>query len=357
MNARGHVDALTGIRGIVAWLVVLYHIRAGFAPALPAPLVEAAGYGYLAVDLFFVLSGFVLWMTWGERLRRGGWRATLPFLQKRIARIWPLHAVILAATVAFALVIMAAGKPLPESYKWHELPLHVLLVQNWGFTPEIAWNDPSWSISTELAAYLLFAALVPLIRPPRGAAGPLIAIVVLAAALDRFFALHGEARLGADIAFFGLARCLAQFGCGAAMCMIWQAAEPARFRIATGIATVALFAAWFGGARETLVVPLAFVALVGFVAATSRMPANPLSSRVAVVLGDISYSTYLSHFLLWQVFKLLFVADAAAIPLWQGAAFLALTLIASVVLYRLVEVPARDVLSRPGLFAGTRAAA
>ncbi len=347
MNARGHVDALTGLRGIAAWLVVLYHIRLGFAPSLPAPVVDALGKGYLAVDLFFVLSGFVLWMTWGDRLVDGGWKTVPHFLQKRVARVWPLHIALLAATVGFALIVQATGRPLPDSYRWSELPLHVVLVHNWGFTTDLAWNDPSWSISTELAAYLLFALIVPLIRAPKGILLPLVAIAVFVIALDRFFAWHGERELGADIAFFGLARCLSQFGCGVAMGMIWHLRDGVAFRWATSTACASALVLWLGGARETLTIPVAFAGLVGLVASTSALRYNPLSARLTVFLGEISYSTYLVHFLLWTLFKLVFVRDAADVPLALGALYLVLTLTASIVLYRRVEVPARDLLSRP----------
>ena len=91
--------ALTGARGLAAWLVVLYHIRAAI-PGLP-PFAEALlAKGYLAVDLFFILSGFVLWISWGDRFARDGRAAAMPFIKKRIARVWPLHAAVLAATVA-----------------------------------------------------------------------------------------------------------------------------------------------------------------------------------------------------------------------------------------------------------------
>src|SRR5690606_30640729 len=63
------LDALTGIRGIAAWLVVFYHVRFSFLTLFPPEAISALGKGYLAVDLFFVLSGFVLWFNYGEKLR------------------------------------------------------------------------------------------------------------------------------------------------------------------------------------------------------------------------------------------------------------------------------------------------
>lgn len=335
------IDALTGVRGVAAWLVVLYHIRASLA--LPAPVIAVLDHGYLAVDLFFVLSGFVLWLTWQRRFAEQGMAAGWPFIAKRIARVWPLHAAVLGATVAFALTIALSGRPLPAHYRWSELPLHLLLVQNWGLTRAIGWNDPSWSISTELAAYLAFALALGLAgrSRPGAVAVPVTAVVVLVVLLDRVFAWHGAATLGADIARMGLVRCLAEFGLGVAGCALWQRTSSAVSAAASALVLIAASLAWLTGARETAAVPLAFAALVPLLAATSALPGNPLSSRLAVWLGEVSYSTYLVHFLLWAVFKIVFVPDPGLVPLTKIALYLALTLLASVALHRLVEVPGR----------------
>lgn len=342
MTAARRIDALTGVRGFAAWLVVLYHIRGSLA--LPAPVIAVLARGYLAVDLFFVLSGFVLWLTWQQRFAADGPHAVAPFLAKRIARVWPLHAAILAATVAFALTLELTGRPLPAHYRWSELPLHVVLMQNWGFTRDLGWNDPSWSISTEVAAYIAFAVGLALLgrRRAPGVAVPVAVIVLLVAVLDRVFAWHGLDTLGGDITRLGLIRCLVEFTCGVCGCMIWQRAS-ARATIGTsGVVVVTAVALWLMGTmRETMAVPLAFAALVPLLAATSAAAANPLSSRFALWLGEVSYSTYLAHFLLWTVFKIVAVPDASAVPWPVIALYLALTLLASVVLHRFVEVPGR----------------
>lgn len=340
MTGTPRIDALTGVRGVAAWIVVLYHIRASLP--LPAPVIAVLARGYLAVDLFFVLSGFVLWLTWERRFAAQGTRAVGPFIAKRIARVWPLHAVILGATVAFALTIELSGRPLPAHYRWNELPLHLLLVQNWGFTRDIGWNDPSWSISTELAAYLAFAGVLCMIGARRGIAVPIAVALVALIVLDRVFAWHGAATLGADIARLGLLRCLVEFGGGAVACIVWQRCPPRVSVIGSAALVIAALTAWAAGfARETAAVPLAFVALVPLLAATSPLRGNPLASRSAVWLGEWSYSTYLAHFLLWTVFKIVFVPDLAAVSLAVIGLYLALTLLASVVLHRFVEVPGR----------------
>ena len=129
----------------------------------PPPVIALLGKGYLAVDLFFILSGFVIWYNYAARIVDGGWGETRLFLWRRFARVWPLHAAVLAAFVGIALLLLATGRD-TSGYPLAELPLHLALVQNWGLTPDLAWNHPAWSISTEFAAYLLFPGLVLAVR-------------------------------------------------------------------------------------------------------------------------------------------------------------------------------------------------
>ena len=78
--------ALTGMRGLAAWMVVAYHIRGSIA-GLPQAIEGVLAKGYLAVDFFFLLSGFVIWLTYAERLRRDGLAGVPRFLWRRLARI------------------------------------------------------------------------------------------------------------------------------------------------------------------------------------------------------------------------------------------------------------------------------
>ncbi len=341
---RTQLDALTGARGLAAWFVVLYHIRLAASATLPDPVMAVLAKGYLAVDLFFVLSGFVMWLTYADAFRQRGLSAAPDFLWRRFARIYPLHIAVLGATLAYALALSFAGKANADQYPMAELPLHVLLIQNWGFTSRLSWNDPSWSISTEIAAYLLLPlAAVTLFRrdwSPLLCAGGALAFALL---LDAWFTARGAPTMGLDIVTNGLPRCLAGFFSGVLMAMAWQQARQSQ--AATTLATATILAASIGYltalARESLAFPIGFSALVYLLAATSARRRNPLTSRLAVHLGDISYSTYLAHFLLWIVFKHLFVADPANVPLPLIAGFLALVYLASRLLYALVEAPGR----------------
>ena len=115
---RPELRALTSVRGVAAWMVVLYHIRLTI-DGLPAFLLHTFAKGYLAVDFFFLLSGFVIWLSWGDRLRAEGWCGVPAFLHKRAARIWPLHLVVLGGAVLFALALAVAGRHDPVEYPFY----------------------------------------------------------------------------------------------------------------------------------------------------------------------------------------------------------------------------------------------
>lgn len=344
----GHLDALTGIRGIAAWMVVLYHVRLSLTELLPDWLIAAMAKGYLAVDLFFMLSGFVLWYNYAERLRQGGMRSAGHFLWRRVARVWPLHLFILALFVVYAMAVAARGGD-TSAYPLAELPLHVFLMQCWGFTGELAWNDPAWSISTELAAYLVFPFMVWGLRWERFATVLLLgACGLFGAALFALFASHGLDSLGAEITRLGLWRCLLQFAVGTVLCVLWRRWREVRLAgPCAALASAGTLAAGIGiGLPETAFAPACFAAgLLALALDTSRF-SRVLGRGFVLYLGEISYSTYLAHFGLFILFKLAFV-DASLQIGWAGlAGFLAMVFAASAILYHGVEKPAQRWLNR-----------
>jgi peptidoglycan/LPS O-acetylase OafA/YrhL len=348
-QAPRHLDALTGIRGVAAWLVVFYHIRISLSALFPAEAIAVFAKGYLAVDLFFVLSGFVLWYNYGERLRGGGIGGSAAFMWKRFARIWPLHAVILAAFVAFAVLLALTGRHSPEKYPVAELPLHLLLVQNWGFTDTLTWNHPAWSISTELAAYLLFPLMVLVLRWDRmPRALLLVAATAILAAIHTLFARSGRDILGADIPAMGLWRCLLEFTLGTVTCVIWQRwrEAPAAVLVAGSAFALLLASGLAAGLPETAFVPAVFMTGILALAFDKGPVSRALSGRVAMYLGEISYSTYLAHFLLWRVYKIAFLDQSLQLG-WMGlAGFFVLLFVVSAALYHGVEKPAQRWLNR-----------
>ena len=323
---------LTGARGIAAWAVVFYHLRRSI-DGLPAPALAALGKGHLAVDFFFLLSGFVIWLAWRDRLPGETGR----FWQKRIARIWPLHLAMLTLAAALALTAIWRGHP-DSAFPWAELSLHLLLVQEWGTTTGLHWNDPAWSISAETGAYLLFPLLIRAIDWRRWSTPALIAAAVAALAILPL--VMGPGSLGQDITRFGLLRCLCEFTAGTILAALYVRGGDARAPLALGLL---LLLAAIAGAPETLAVPPAFAALL---LALARSKATLLTSRPLHWLGEISYATYLSHFLLWKTVKLLL--PAGPVPHAAIAVYLLLVLLASHLLYRWLETPAQRWLNSLG---------
>src|SRR6476620_1549067 len=147
--------ALTTLRFLAAAWVVLYtawpHRDVSWVPV-------AVTKGYLGVEVFFVLPGFILSHVYlaaaGEkRFRYDG------FLSARIARVYPLHLVTLFGMIGLGVAATIAGLSIDGSLTdWRALPAHLTLTHAWGLAPISAFNHPSWSISAEWVAYLTFPA-------------------------------------------------------------------------------------------------------------------------------------------------------------------------------------------------------
>ncbi|PKP97660.1 MAG: acyltransferase [Alphaproteobacteria bacterium HGW-Alphaproteobacteria-13] len=342
------LPTLTGVRGIAALAVVLYHIRGGMSGFAPERVIAVLAQGYLAVDLFFVLSGFVLWWNYRDPFRDQGPRAAPRFIVRRFSRIFPLHIAILTAMALFAAALLASGRGAEPYYPFASLPAHYLLIQNWGFADSLLWNVPAWSISAEWAAYLLLAATGGWLARMR--IGPwrfALLVVAVAAGLGIWFDSRGLSGIGEDIAATGLIRCLAEFGLGIILCQWWSAERERRRGTAVILGTAAglgaLAAGLLAAGEASIMVAIVILALQ---ASTAARPL--LSGRIAQWLGDISYAVYLSHYFLWILFKLFFVDDPADVHPAGIAAFVLLTLAVSHLLYRYVEVPGRRLTQRAG---------
>jgi peptidoglycan/LPS O-acetylase OafA/YrhL len=351
------IRALTGLRGVAALTVACAHMREtlitqGLSLELPQWLVRLVLSGGRQVDIFFVLSGFILTMNYrswfADAVRRSSY---FKFLQRRLARIYPLHFVMLVLIISLVLIANFAGLTTRlglSRFDFSKLPETFLLVHAWGgiFSSGLGeWNPPSWSISIEALAYLLFPPVLWLtVRP--FATRPWIPVIVATAVGVLLNAL-----LPWDVSGVGgIARGLSEFvlGCFA-------------FGLLDGRA-----AAWLQSGYGSLVAPLLLAVCylltpdTGFVIAICTVPLlftlcgdNPTSRALGCApvffLGEISYSIYLGHFLLSSIAYRIVSPSWMATGLWPSIAGMAFTVAfiigASTVLYHLVEKPGRDFLS------------
>lgn len=160
MKPNPEITDLTVCRALFAAWVFIYHVD--MHAHLSAYLGPAAGlikHGYLGVDGFFLLSGMILARIHPELAYapEGAFR----FWGKRLARIYPVHlSVIIILAVLFLTGLGLGLAPRdPERFSVISLVENLLLVQGWGFSNNLAWNYPSWSVSTEWAGYLAFPVL------------------------------------------------------------------------------------------------------------------------------------------------------------------------------------------------------
>jgi peptidoglycan/LPS O-acetylase OafA/YrhL len=334
------LPSLTGLRGIAAWWVVMYHFREmipGSDWMLGRTIVD---HGYLAVDLFFVLSGFIISLSYSIHFEIFSWGAYARFLGLRLGRIYPLHLFMMVMFLLNPLaIILASHEHSPGSrYGVSYYVMSLLLIQNWGFTRDLAWNVPAWSISVEWFAYLVFPGIVVLERWAstglRAITGILIALVVLYYSTQLF---------GDGITENGLIRCLLEFTVGSLVYKITRQ-QPTVQTYHSEAAVILCFALMT--AVITVAIPpypasaLAWSALIFGLSTKNGILSRILSNKIIYRLGEYSYSTYLVHYFVRDWVKFILLRDEpAAVP--ALIIYLLATAILSFILYRLVEVPGR----------------
>ena len=349
------IPALTSLRFVAAMLVVLLHYRERMGMDW---LAESALFtrGYLAVDFFFVLSGFVLAHVYLNRLREGRY-SHISFVERRLARIWPLHVATLAVVLAiYGAMTLAGFTPNnPDRYRLELLPANLFMLHAWGFHEEQSFNYPSWSVSAEWFAYLLFPLFAGIAlrlwrRPLALVALALVALV----ALDFATRSLGGWPLTRMTDYFGIWRIVPEFLLGVATWRLGLSLSLGRAAaLVMWLAIAALVALVALGLSDLWLVPLFAVIIFTAADATRHggMGLGPLEKRRFVYLGDVSYAVYMVHvpiYTLWfNGWVVLLGADTAArlaLPIW--ALSLPLVVAGAMIAHHLVELPGKRWLLR-----------
>jgi peptidoglycan/LPS O-acetylase OafA/YrhL len=341
MNAK--IDALTSLRFFAAFAVVIHHMGDYSLGSLrDGPLQKAS----LAVDLFFILSGFILAHVYGAAFaqKKGSSRK---FFVARMARIYPAHLAMMIVFLLNIIILILIGFPYnaeryrPESFLWH-----VTLLDAWGIDRGATWNFPAWSISAEVSAYLLFPLIVrPLMQLP-----PQIATYSLLLLLGAFALLNGPLRLTERTVDFSIIRVLPEFLMGV---LAYRARDHlvacvgnANVAFSSATAILVVFV-WLKVPAAAIVVD--FVALVVFGATVTGLLAVFLAWRPLIYLGETSYSLYLVHAfilsILYNAFKIPRIATFVPVSIRDWLVIVAVLLAASL-LYHVVEKPGRRIINR-----------
>ena len=354
----GQIRSHTGIRGIAALLVVAYHVQLGPFYKLPFETATALfRRSYLMVDLFFILSGFIIsYVYTAERASKMPWDETKSFLMTRFARIYPLHVFSLLYLTLFTigsnLLLAFAGRDYLrfEPRAVGDWLAQMLLLNAW-IPHRFDWNIPSWSISAEAFAYLLFPLLVAAhVRSRRASEVAIFAFSLV------FYCYVAATSGNLDIVV-GLAplRCLAGFALGMLLyfhrSIVRDASDGLLSSIQLGAVCWAVLALAFR-VSDPIVIP-AFALIVLATWPDRGIVASMLSRRVPQWLGDISYSVYLFHvpigatlWFLWShIEPRLGLTPPVSRIIWLALIF-SVVLGVSTLTYKYVELPARRALLR-----------
>lgn len=281
------IPVLDGLRGIAAIAVMLFHFNIFFLPqSRLSDIVPFLSRAYLAVDLFFLLSGFVMAHVYGRSLALN-WRAYGPrFARARFARIYPLFAI---TTLAMMTIFALSGRQITGvSFSGRSVLLQPFLLQQW--TSGLSWNYPSWSISTEAEAYFIFVFLA---RPLVTGKYPLLMTACCAAIVAGISIASPGGSLNHYHGLPALLRTLAEFSLGV---LLYRAkSDGAGFPGKWAAIPVVLFLGLAVVTRFDFLIVGAFACLILYAVAATNTFTELLNSRPLVALGNWSYSIYLLH--------------------------------------------------------------
>lgn len=314
-DSKAHYDLLDGLRGVAALLVMWYHVFEGYAFA-GGTMIETLNHGYLAVDFFFILSGFVISYAyddrWGKNLSMGN------FFKRRLIRLHPMvimGAVLGAITFCLQGSVQWDGTHIATSMIMLSLLCTILFIPAMpgvgyevrGNGEMFPLNGPCWSLFFEYIGNILYALFIR--RLPTKALAVLVVLLGAGLATFAITDVSGYGNIGVgwtlDAVNFlgGSLRMLFPFSLGM---LLARNFKPIKVRGAFWICTIlliVLFSVPFlegtesfsrNGVYEAFCIIIAFPILLWIGASGSTT--DNRSTKICKFLGDISYPLYVVHY-------------------------------------------------------------
>ena len=311
-QAKPHYEILDGLRGVAALLVIVYHVFECFDWS-PVP------HGYLAVDFFFVLSGFVIGYAYDDRWHEGLTVGT--FFKRRLIRLHPMvtmGAIIGAVCFFLQGSVRWDGTPVPTGWVMVAMLLGMLMLPLYpgaaadvrGNGEMFPLNGPSWSLFIEYIGNILYALLLRRLSTRwlaviAGVTGCILAYVAVS---DGYL---GVGWTMADNGLWtGIVRMLFPYTVGMLMARVFRPAKGVRGAFwACGIIILLVgclplvlgkMQPWQSGLYDAVCVILVFPCLVWLGA--SQLSMGNVTRRVSHFLGELSYPLYIVHYPLMYLF-------------------------------------------------------
>lgn len=321
-DSKPHYDILDGLRGVAAILVLWYHVFEGYAFAGGAPIIEMPNHAYLAVDFFFILSGFVIAYAYDDRIGK-----SMPlgnFFKRRLIRLHPM--VVLGAVFGVITFLMQGSVQWDGTHIMTSAVMIALLCAMF-FIPAVPGcyyeirgngemfplNGPAWSLFFEYIGNILYALFIH--RFSNRALAIWTALMGIGLGFFTLTDFSGYGNLGVgwtlDATNFigGLLRMLFPFSLGM---LVFRHFKPAKIRGAFWICSLILFVLFhvpfipglapicYNGLFEMICITFVFPLLVWLGASGSMT--DRFSSGVCKFLGDISFPVYIIHYPLYYLF-------------------------------------------------------
>lgn len=312
-DTKPHYELLDGLRGVAALLVIWYHVFEGFATS---PVDQRFNHGYLAVDFFFILSGFVIGYAYDDR-----WKASMnvkEFFKRRLIRLHPMvimGAVLGAVTFCIQGCVQWDGTQVAVSMVMLAMLLNIFMIpalpggvgEVRGNGEMFPLNGPTWSLFFEYIGNILYALLLRRLSTKALAVWVVFAGVGLASFAVFNFSGYGHMGVGWTLADYnlpgGCLRLLFSFSVGLLMSRIFK---PVCIRGAFGLCSLAVAvllsvphiggmeALWMNGIYDAVCIILIFPLLVWLGA--SGKTTDRITYAICKFFGDISYPVYIIHY-------------------------------------------------------------
>lgn len=368
------ITTVTPLRGIAALIVVVFHSNLAFVRMFPRDEAKFISNGWLWVDFFFILSGFIISYVYSDTFVQGlksesYWK----YVGARFARIYPLHLFTLIWSLVCSLAVLHYANNIHPFFRnifnpEASLP-SIFLIQSLHLYVTAPLNTPSWSLSTEWWVYLIFPLLVPIfasLKAHRKIVGFLmiggfyVFIKFVVGPFGQPFPGSPNLNLVSD---FGIIRCLAGFMMGMFIYQIFKTGDGSSLLKKSWCFTITFLVTLIllGSSVENLIFVLLLFPLIILTAAhNTTVIKSILDTPVLQHLGDWSFSIYMVHMPIIQTFVIFFMKENPRMydtfppqreinfttGLFYCIILVALTLITAAITYRYVEVPARDYLNK-----------
>ena len=329
--AKNHYVILDGLRGVASLMVVVFHLFEAYSGG--SPQKQIINHGYLAVDFFFLLSGFVIAYAYDDRW---GGMSQWAFYKRRLVRLQPM--IIMGGLIGAALVGFQHFSIFPKLEAvtvWQIVGVMLLgflmipmtpstEIRGWGEIYPL--NGPAWSLFYEYVGNILYAVGVR--KLSNRALGVVVALAALGLIHLLVFGPRGDViggwALDANGIRIGLTRVLFPFFAGV---LLMRLGKRIKVRNAFGLCSLLLVVAlalprfggterlWVNGLYEAICVILLFPLIVAIGAGEKSV--DGVSVRTARFFGDLSYPLYITHYPLIYIYTG-WVVDKK-VPAAQGA--------------------------------------